>query len=265
MVDFKEFERTAWEDKADRYDNSWGRVSAQAIDEILSVFAPLRGKRLLDIGCGPGRLVARAAELGAIARGCDYSKRMVEIAQANYPVLAFDFGDAEKLPYETASFEAVTLNYLLLHVASQEGAILEAARVLASGGVLVYSLWLPPTESPGLNLMFAPVKEFADLSVIPPAQDIFTFASKERSESFLRANGFSEVVTKEVNTAWDVSSAEEFFSAIQAGSRMGGIVDRQQPEIKAQIAKSIAQRISEFRVGERYIIPTPSLVVSAKK
>src|SRR5690606_33387156 len=89
MTDFKEFERTAWEEKAHRYDASWGQVSTQVIGPILDLVQPLQGRSLLDCGCGPGHLCAEAAKRGATVTGCDYSHRMLEIAKEKYPNISY--------------------------------------------------------------------------------------------------------------------------------------------------------------------------------
>ncbi len=265
MTAFKDFESKAWEAKAEHYDKTWGRVSGQVIQPILELIGPLEQRKLLDCGCGPGRLCAAAGERGADAIGCDYSRRMVEIAKGNYPNRVFHVEDAEKMSFAEGSFDIVTMNFLLLHVSDQEKTLLEGQRVVAPGGMLIFSMWLPPVASPGLALMFNAVREYADLTVIPPAQDIFTFARHDYCKAFLLKNGFRDVRMKRVESYWDVETPDEFFEAVQAGTRIGGTIERQQPAIKAKIKGRIFSEIAAFRCGSRYIIPTPSLVVAAVK
>lgn len=47
---------------------------------------------------------------------------------------------------------------------------------------------------------------FYNLSVIPPAQDIFLFSKDENVETFLTKSGFSSIEFKEINTTWKASS-----------------------------------------------------------
>ncbi len=261
---FKTFEKAAWEDKASRYDNTWGLVSTQAIPHITQFAKPEMS--VLDVGCGPGHLCAALKRVGVSAvMGCDYSGNMVKIASGNYPEISFRQEDAGMLSFSSESFDFVTLNYVLLHVEDQEKALLEAARVLKKGGLLLYTTWLAPTESPGLALMFAPVKEFADLTVIPPAPDIFTFAHFEVAKTFLSHNGFTDISSKTLQTHWEVSGGEEFFQAVQAGTRIGGTIDLQKQTIKDKIKDSICSQIESFKQDSQYVIPTPSLLVSARK
>ena len=94
---FKEFESAAWEAKAARYDDTWGRVSCQAIQKVLDLAGVQKGTKLLDCGCGPGHLCHEARNRGAQVTGCDFSKAMVEIARQRYPGLQFRHEDAEQL------------------------------------------------------------------------------------------------------------------------------------------------------------------------
>ena len=49
----------------------------------------VRGKCVLDAGCGTGYLTAQLAERGAEATGVDFSERMIQIAQEQHPGIAF--------------------------------------------------------------------------------------------------------------------------------------------------------------------------------
>lgn len=260
-MDFSEFEHNAWEAKASRYEGTWGSVTRTIVDVLLD-FAELRkGEHLLDIGCGPGHLCHAATLRGAIAQGGDYSEAMLAIARENYPAISFLRVNAESPELLPNQFDVVTLNYLLLHVADQGKAITSAKGLLREGGRLVYSMWREPARSPGLAVIFSALKQFADMSVIPPASDPFLFSDERYAQDFFRSNGFSQVSFEEVQTAWRVENAEQFFTAIQAGTRLGGMVDLQTTEIKAAIKNAVIREVQQFREKGGYLIPTPSLMV----
>jgi SAM-dependent methyltransferase len=97
-------------------------------------------KRLLDVGCGPGEVTQRFVdELGADVCAIDVSPRMVDLAKARG--LDARVADAEQLPYEDDSFDAVFAGWVLYHVPGLEQAIAECARVLRSTGRLVASCY----------------------------------------------------------------------------------------------------------------------------
>ena len=265
MNQFKQFESAAWERKAGAYDDTWGTVTSQPIQAVLNAANIQPRKSLMDCGCGPGHLCYEASLRNAVVTGCDYSHEMIRIAKRSYPSIHFCHGDAESLPFESSRFDIIIMNYLLLHVPDPNKAILEAHRVLAPGGRLVFTTWCPPAESPGLSLIFKPLKQHADMTVIPPAQDIFTYSCPTQAKTFLSNHGFSDVSTQIFDTAWHLHNAEMFFEAVQAGTRMGGMIEMQTNDVKDRIRNAILEDIEYFRSGNHFVIPTPSLIVSARK
>src|SRR5581483_734618 len=75
-------------------------------DVAIEALAEVGPKRVLDVGCGTGTLAKRIVEeVGAEVCAVDTSERMVELARA----LGVDarVADAEQLPYDDRSFDAV--------------------------------------------------------------------------------------------------------------------------------------------------------------
>jgi SAM-dependent methyltransferase len=103
---------------------------------MLDLLAPVRGERILDVGCGTGQLTAAIAEAGAEVVGIDSSAAMVDQARANYPKLRFEQHDVRALPYE-AEFDAVFSNAVLHWVHEADAAVRSIARALKPGGRFV--------------------------------------------------------------------------------------------------------------------------------
>jgi SAM-dependent methyltransferase len=127
------------------------RKSADVVREVL----PLRGARVLDVGCGDGSLVRLMTKEGAAAIGLEISDRQLARARAETPVgdESYRVGRAETLPFEDHAFDIVAFYNSLHHVPvdSQDEALAESARVLASGGHLF--VVEPLAEGPMFELM----------------------------------------------------------------------------------------------------------------
>jgi ubiquinone/menaquinone biosynthesis C-methylase UbiE len=104
----------------------------------------LRGRRVLDVGCGTGRAVAALADRYlARAWGIDPSPEMVEVARGRIPRGAqVKVGRAEDLPFKEGWFERV-LMWLTVHLVSGSEALAEARRVLTPDGRLVIATFDP--------------------------------------------------------------------------------------------------------------------------
>ena len=97
---------------------------------------------LLEIGCGTGGLWAE--NLDRIPAGweitlTDASPGMLAEAQRNLSIqrrFVFRLADAQKLPFEDGTFDAVIANHMLYHVPDRHKAFSEITRVLRNGGTL---------------------------------------------------------------------------------------------------------------------------------
>lgn len=103
--------------------------------------------RVLDVGCGTGRLAARIrGELGLPTVGCDFSRGMLVRARARSRRVSWVQAEAGRLPFGDASFDALVCTEAFHWFPDPQGALAEMRRVLAPGGRLLVSLVNPPLE-----------------------------------------------------------------------------------------------------------------------
>jgi ubiquinone/menaquinone biosynthesis C-methylase UbiE len=100
------------------------------------------GERVLDAGCGSGRLIPLILEaIGAGGRlvELDFAPGMVELARGKTddPRVTFQVGDAHDLPFPEGGFDNVIALALLPHLDDPGTALREFHRVLKPGGRLV--------------------------------------------------------------------------------------------------------------------------------
>lgn len=127
---------------ADCYDDSALQAMVflpvhESVLQQLHLNAPKRG-RLLDVGCGTGRLIVDAAGMYPLCVGVDPCQRMLEVARGRgVPGTRFVCARAEHLPFATGSFDVVTSTMSLRHWQDAGRGMRELARVLSADGMLV--------------------------------------------------------------------------------------------------------------------------------
>lgn len=123
-------------------DRVWRRATRAALN--------LRpGERVLDVGAGTGVSTEVLARSGAYAVGADLSLGMLAAGRRARPAVPLLAGDALRLPFADATFDAVTISFALRNVVDTEAALREFARVTRPGGRLVVCELSHPT-----NLIF---------------------------------------------------------------------------------------------------------------
>ncbi len=137
---------TLFDSKAETYD-SWYMTPLGAYEDELEralVFrhvVDIRGKTVLDVGCGTGLYSIRLAEAGADVTAVDISPKMIEIARSKAQdrgqYIWFDQADMAQLPYPNRTFDMVVSITALEFAGDQLQALMEMARVLRPGGKLV--------------------------------------------------------------------------------------------------------------------------------
>jgi len=136
-------------------DASWWQAFEQLVD-----LGDLRGQRVLDVGCGTGRLAAALTEkAGSKVWGIDTSEEMVKVARATLPPgIGVRRGAGEQLPFRDAWFDRVTMS-LVLHLLDRPRALAEARRVVSPDGRIAISTFHPDHfESYWLNPYFPSIR-----------------------------------------------------------------------------------------------------------
>jgi ubiquinone/menaquinone biosynthesis C-methylase UbiE len=108
---------------------------------VLAAFAQIvgPGARVLDVGCGPGRVTAALAAHGLDVCGVDLSPGMLAVARAEYPGLDFREGCMTRLEVSDATLAGLVAWYSLIHLPDEllPAVFDEFHRVLAPGGHLL--------------------------------------------------------------------------------------------------------------------------------
>jgi len=265
---FHQFELKGWQSIAERYDSAWSGLVRPFIPSLLSAARVASGTRLLDVACGPGYVDEAASTLGAIPIGLDFSSEMIRIAKKRNPLIEFLEGDAQALCLNENSFDAVVMNFGLLHLSSPKTALAEAYRVIRPGGWYGFTIWAPPDKSPGNRIVEEAVKKHANFNVqLPQGPDYFAFGNPEECRTALGKVGFNNksLVFRSVTVEWKIPTVSFLFeSERDAGVRTAAILAAQKPEVNIAIKNQIQRSVYAYAKDDGFVIPFTAHIVAAQ-
>jgi ubiquinone/menaquinone biosynthesis C-methylase UbiE len=123
-------------------------TTLQLVGELLAEACDLRwDERVLDVAAGNGNVTLAAARRGCRVTSTDYVSTLLdrgaERARAERLEVKFQVADAEALPFEDASFDAVLSTFGVMFSPDQATAASELARVCRPGGRIGLANWTP--------------------------------------------------------------------------------------------------------------------------
>jgi SAM-dependent methyltransferase len=174
-----------WGSAGDAYDKI-SRQIASALDHCVSRIDPKPGEHILDLATGTGwtsRLLARS---GANVIGVDLSDDLLAAARARAKAeglnITYQVGDAERLPYPDASFDAVVSTFGVMFASNPEAAAKEMARVCRKGGRLGLTTWTPDGT---VYQMFVVMKPYMPAPPNPAPPSPFAWGNPARVQELL--------------------------------------------------------------------------------
>lgn len=102
---------------------------------LIDAYAPLRGRRILDVGCGTGTYVEHLRQFSEQVYGIDIEPERIAEGSKRLPNLLV--AAAERLPFLSESFDVVLLHEVLEHVEDDRLVVANAHQLLAPGGRMV--------------------------------------------------------------------------------------------------------------------------------
>jgi ubiquinone/menaquinone biosynthesis C-methylase UbiE len=266
---FHNFEHEGWQKAAGHYDLGFGGVTSQVVDSLLDAVAAKSGVRILDIACGPGYVAAAAARLGCSVIGIDFSSEMIILAKEMNRHLTADLqfreGDAENLEFSNDSFDAVVMNFGMLHLALPDKALAESFRVLRPGGRFAFTVWDAPPKTAGFEIVLNAVRLNGNMNVaLPEGPPFFRFSDPFESARSLKEVGFENIHTSVVPQVWKLNAGVDLFHTMRrAAVRTAALLNLQSPAALAKIEKEISEGAERYRTERGIELPMPAILTSA--
>ncbi|MEU0282593.1 demethylmenaquinone methyltransferase [Streptomyces sp. NPDC088147] len=131
--------------------------------EVAKAVKARPAEKVLDLAAGTATSSMSLAATGAYVVPCDFSQGMLRTGKKRHPWMPFTAGDATKLPFADAVFDAVTISFGLRNVQDTDLALRELYRVTKPGGRIVICEFSHPTWAP-----FRTVYEEYLMRALPP-------------------------------------------------------------------------------------------------
>jgi SAM-dependent methyltransferase len=134
--------------RGEEYDERWARLAAQGHDVHgeADLVASLGQQRVLDAGCGTGRVAIELARRGIDVVGVDIDSRMLAVARDKAPLIEWVEADLAEVDIDR-TFDGIVLagNVMIFVTPGTEAAVVaNLAHHLADGGLLVAGFSLGP-------------------------------------------------------------------------------------------------------------------------
>ena len=203
-----------------------GPPQTDAMSVIAETFAPLAGRRLLDIGCGAGALARSLSELGARVAGIDPNPEALAIAREAVPGGTFLAARAEALPFADASFDGAVFLNSLHHVPkpAMHRALREAARIVGPARPIAV---VEPLAEGSFFQALRPVED--ETEVRTAAQDALRRA--------VEGGAFEQLRRVDYLRRERFGGLEQFLTRIVVDPAQAAVVAERRPEVEAAFGR----------------------------
>jgi SAM-dependent methyltransferase len=174
-----------WSSGGKDYDQI-SRGIADSIEHCVLRLNPQPGERILDLCTGTGWTSRVVAQRGASVIGADIASDLLDAARASADAaklpIAYQIGDAESLPFEDGSFDAVVSTCGIMFASRQEAAAAELARVCRKGGRIALTTW---SSDGNVFKMFAVMRRYMPPPPSPAPRSPFEWGGTDRLKELL--------------------------------------------------------------------------------
>jgi SAM-dependent methyltransferase len=175
-----------------RYESTAERLLPAA--HVVVDSAALQGsERVLDLGCGTGNAALLAAACGARVTGVDPASRLLDVARAQAASedadITFLSGEAASLPVGDASADVILSVFGVIFASDPVAAAAEMSRVLAPGGRIILSAWLP--HGTLFEFTSAAATTVRQALGAPPSPKPFAWHDRDALAALLTPHGFA--------------------------------------------------------------------------
>jgi ubiquinone/menaquinone biosynthesis C-methylase UbiE len=233
------------------------------------------GMRVLDLGSGtgyPALLAAQTVGPSGNVTGIDLAEQMLEAARRKTAALklsniTFKTGDVTTLPFEAASFDAITTRFCLMFLPEIPRAVAEIARILKPNTWVAAAVWSAPEKNPYLKIPIDVIKQFTELPPPDPAAPgIFRLAKPGELAGMLEQAGLTNISEQEFLGDVRFKAADDYFSSLMdIAAPIQNLWAKLSPKQQTDAKQRIIHTAGQHRKGSVLALPIAVRMVAARK
>lgn len=259
-----------------------GQVSRSAADIYEEFFVPAlfqrwagsvadaalirSGQQVLDVACGTGALtreVAGRVRPDGKATGLDINDGMLAVARRKAPEIDWRHGQAEALPFEDGSFDAVVSQFGLMFFRDRKQALREMARALRAGGRLAVAVWDSIDNTPGYAAAAALLQRLFGETIADSLRSPYALGNTATLKALFDDTGLSGVNIETRHGMVEFPSIQDWMHTDVRGWTLADVMDDDQYDL---LLKEANVALSEFKTSDgRVAFSSPAHIVTAVK
>lgn len=230
-------------------------------------------ERVLDMGCGSGRLTVALAQRGAEVTGFDTSaqrlddaRRRAVAADADVPVRLLEADADAPLPFADASFDAVTSRLVLMVVRDPVATLTELQRVLVPEGRIATAVWAALPQNPWFDGPREAVRAVLGEEAASFARAFGRLGTSEELAATHRAAGFADVDGRLLQEHVHRADADEHWRLLAAENGHYRRIDAALAEAeRSAVARELSARLEPCRSCAGLAIPRTMVLVTGRR
>lgn len=128
-----------------KYPEGWFFNEMLEMPTTLKLLGNVKGKKILDFGCGSGIYAKILTKKGAKVSGFDISEKMLQIAKNENPNIDLRYGSGYKIPFKK-KFDVVLASLVIDYLKNWDKVFKEVSRVLKKESLFIFSIGNPVSE-----------------------------------------------------------------------------------------------------------------------
>ena len=220
----------------------------------------------VDLGCGPGGLLAELERRGWRPLGIDRFEPMLRRARARSAAAGLVLADAAALPLAPGVADLVVMAFVVPHLPDLDRALREACRVLRPGGRLACVTWRASGRSPFTGLALDVLRRCARL----PAEALALLDDLDERAGRLpeaaAAAGLTPRSVEHVDDERRVADAGEWWRGLVAASvGLPGLLQPLSPSERRRVRDEFCAAADAFRAGDGLRVPVAVTCLIAER